>query len=120
MRYIGVHQELFGRYEGVLMKKPSMEVLERTQGSFLEFLTREDLLPLVPAFTLAHTVPGYGYLDEVKAIGFKLNECLTHCSPGVCNIWLDLEHSQICGEHNAADTEARQKTFQRLCSQTGI
>ena len=71
--YIGLHQELFGTYEGVLMKKPSMEVLNRTQGTFLEFLTREDLLPLLPVFTLAHTVPGYGYLDEVKTIGLKFN-----------------------------------------------
>ena len=66
VRYIGVHQELFGTYEGILMKKPSIEVLKRTQGTFLDFLTRENLLPLLPAFTLAHTVPGYGYLDEVN------------------------------------------------------
>ena len=55
------------------MKKPSIEVLNRTQGTFLEFLTREDLLPLLPVFTLAHTVPGYGYLDEVKTVGLKFN-----------------------------------------------
>ena len=76
MQYIGVHQELFGTYKGVLMKKPSMEVLKRTEGTFLEFLTREELLPLLPAFNLAHTVPGYGYLDEVNTIGLKFNKSL--------------------------------------------
>ena len=73
MRYVGVHHELFGTYEGILMKKPSVEVLKRTQGTFLDFLTREDLLPLMPALTLAHTVPGYGYLDEVNTMGLKFN-----------------------------------------------
>ena len=65
MHYIKLHQELFGTYKGVLMKKPSVEVLERTRGTFLEFLTREDLIPLSPFFHLIHTVQGYGYLDEV-------------------------------------------------------
>ena len=73
MQYIGVHQELFGTYKGVLMKKPSMEVLKRTQGTFLEFLTREELLPLLPAFIISHTMPGYGYLDEVNTIGLNFN-----------------------------------------------
>ena len=48
------------------MKKPSIEVLERTEGTFLEFLTRENVLPLLPLFLTAHTVQGYGYLDEVR------------------------------------------------------
>ena len=48
------------------MKKPSVEVLERTEGTFLEFLTRENVLPLLPLFLTAHTVQGYGYLDEVR------------------------------------------------------
>ena len=91
MRYIGVHQELFGTYEGVLMKKPSMEVLERTKGTFLEFLTREDLLPLLPMFLAAHTVKGYGYLDEVFHMASIPS--LYIVSSGVGNLWVDLEHS---------------------------
>ena len=65
VRYVELHQELFGTYEGVLMRKPSVEVLEKTRGSFLEFLTRENFLPLMPLFLMSHTVQGYGYLDEV-------------------------------------------------------
>ena len=99
------------------MKKPSIEVLERTQGTFLEFLTRENLLPLLPVFLTSHTVGGYGYLDEVISKAF-INS--SDISSGVYNLWLDLEHSQVCGEHIAADSEARQISLQRLCPQTGI
>ena len=58
------------------MKKPSVAVLERIQGTFLEFLTRENLLPLVPVFLIAHTVQGEGYLDEVKLIKIVNLLCL--------------------------------------------
>jgi hypothetical protein len=68
VRYVVLHQELFGTYEGYLMKKPSVEIMDRTRGTFLEFLTREDLLPLMPVFLCAFTVQGHGYLDEVSAI----------------------------------------------------
>ena len=77
------------------MKKPSFEVLERTRGTFLQFLTRENLLTLSPLFLLAHTVQGYGYLDEVIDLAFISS--LDFVPPGVGNIRLDLEHSQICG-----------------------
>merc|ERR1719341_2384918 len=50
------------------MKKPSLEVLERTRGTFLQFLTRENLLTLSPLFLVTHTFTGEGYLDEVSAI----------------------------------------------------
>ena len=77
------------------MKKPSVEVLERTRGTFLEFLTRENLVTLSPLFLLAHTVQGYGYLDEVIDVAF-INS-LDVVPPGVGIIRLDLEHSQVCG-----------------------
>ena len=77
------------------MKKPSVEVLERTRGTFLEFLTRENLLTLSPLFLLAHTVQGYGYLDEVIDLAFITS--LDVVPPGVGNLRLDLEHSQVCG-----------------------
>ena len=80
---------------GYLMKKPSVEVLDRTRGTFLEFLTRENLLPLSPIFLLAHTVQGYGYLDEVIIMAFI--KSLDVIPPGVRNLRLDLEHSQVCG-----------------------
>ena len=77
------------------MKKPSFEVLERTRGTFLQFLTRENLLTLSPLFLLAHTVQGYGYLDEVIHMDF-INS-LDLVPPGVGNLRLDLEQSQVCG-----------------------
>ena len=77
------------------MKRPSVEILEKTRGTFLEFLTRENLLTLSPLFLLAHTVQGYGYLDEVIRLDF-INS-LDVFPPGVGNIRLDLEHSQVCG-----------------------
>ena len=77
------------------MKKPSLEVLERTRGTFLQFLTRENLLTLSPLFLLAHTVQGYGYLDEVIDLAF-INS-LDIVPPGVGNLRLDLEQSQVCG-----------------------
>ena len=161
------------------MKKPSVEVLERTEGTFLEFLTREDFLPLLPLFLTAHTVQGYGYLDEVRedfkkpsngkshptktqflwqfstdffffmewtnlADGFRqnlgrktvnrkrpstpttfflrlgfwshqwLSTHIEHCSQGFGNLRFDLEHSQVCGEYIAADTQAGQISLQCL------
>ena len=77
------------------MKKPSFKVLERTRGTFLQFLTRENLLTLSPLFLLAHTVQGYGYLDEVIHLAF-INS-LDVVPPGVGNLRLDLEQSQVCG-----------------------
>ena len=77
------------------MKKPSVEILERTRGTFLQFLTRENLLTLSPLFLLAHTVQGYGYLDEV--INLASINSLDVVSPGVGNLRPDLEHSQVCG-----------------------
>ena len=76
---------------GYLMKKPSVAVLNRTRGTFLEFLTRENLLPLLPIFLVAHTVSGYGYLDEVIILAFINSSDVVY--PGVSNLWLDLEHS---------------------------
>ena len=61
--------ELFETYDSYLMKKPSVDVLDMTQGTFLEFLNRENLLPLLPVFITAHTVPEYGYwLGDDNAI----------------------------------------------------
>ena len=77
------------------MKKPSVEVLERTRGTFLQFLTRENLLTLSPLFLLAHTVQGYGYLDEVIDLAFITS--LDVVPPGVGNLRLDMEQSQVCG-----------------------
>ena len=49
------------------MPRPSVTVLYRIRGTFLQFLERENLLGLAPLFKLFHTFSGYGYLDEVSA-----------------------------------------------------
>ena len=68
IRYVKLHRELFESYDGNLMRRPSEKVLRRIRGTVLQFLKRENLLALVPAFTFAQTVPGYGKLDEVAAL----------------------------------------------------
>ena len=67
-RYIALHRELFGTYEGELMPRPSKEVLHRIRGTFTEFLVRNNLDSLIPIFTASQTIQGYGYLDEVAAL----------------------------------------------------
>ena len=98
------------------MKKPPVQVLERTSGTFLEFLTRENFLPLMPLFITAHTVQGYGYLDEVIMVSTHI-----HIVPqGVGSLRFDLEHSPVCCKHITEGTEARQISLQRLCPQARI
>ena len=59
---------MFGDYDGDIMLKPSKEVMERTRGTFLEFLKREDLEPLKVIFKTTHELQGYGWIDEVSAL----------------------------------------------------
>ena len=66
--YISLHKELFGDYDGDLMRQPSEDVMQRTSGSFYEFLEREGLLALVPVMEVSVTVMGYGRLDELGAL----------------------------------------------------
>ena len=68
VRYVRLHKELFGSYSGDLMLQPSARVMVRLRGTILDFLTRENLLALVPIFKLSITQPGYGYLDETPAL----------------------------------------------------
>ena len=37
-------------------------------GTFMEFLARENLLALVPLFEGAHVIQGYGLLDEIPTL----------------------------------------------------
>ena len=67
IRYVDLHKELFGSYNGELMPRPGVAVLYRIRGTFAEFLEREDLLGLSPFFKLSQTVQGFGYLDEIAA-----------------------------------------------------
>ena len=99
------------------MKEPSLEVMDRVRGTILDFLTREDFLPLLTIFLTSQTVQGYGYLDEVICIYFLL---LTSVTPGVSNIWLDLDHAQVCGKHIATNYQTRHTPLQCVCPQARL
>eukprot|EP00092_Neocalanus_flemingeri_P048583 GFUD01055484.1.p1 GENE.GFUD01055484.1~~GFUD01055484.1.p1 ORF type:complete len:620 (-),score=86.20 GFUD01055484.1:6-1865(-) len=68
IRYIQLHKEMFGLYEGDLMQRPTPEVLHRIRGTLLDFLTRENLLGMIPIFQMIQTLPGYGQLDEIGTL----------------------------------------------------
>ena len=68
IKYIQLHKELFGSYEGDLMQKPTPEVMYRIRGTILDFLKREDLLGMIPLFQATLTMSGYGHIDEVGAL----------------------------------------------------
>lgn len=67
-RYVELHKELFGLYDGDLMRRPSQDVFHRIRGTILEFLTRENLLGMKPMFYLTYVMPGYGQLEETAAL----------------------------------------------------
>lgn len=50
------------------MLRPSEEVLQRTRGTLLEFLKREDLEAMKIAFKTSTELQGYGFVDEVSAL----------------------------------------------------
>ena len=50
------------------MLRPGEEVLQRTKGTFLDFIKREDLEPMKIIFKSSHELQGYGYIDEVSAL----------------------------------------------------
>jgi len=68
IKYIRLHKELFGDYEGDFMLKPSNAVMRRIRGTFIQFLKRENLEPLKIIFKTSHELQGYGYLDEISAL----------------------------------------------------
>ena len=68
VRYVKLHHSLFGKYKGELMQKPTAFVLNKTSGTFQDFLNREGLQPLIPYFLITQTAQGYGYIDEIAAL----------------------------------------------------
>ena len=59
MKYAKLHYSLFGRYNGELMQQPREEILQKTSGTFNEFLTKNKLEALVPLLQRIHTTQGY-------------------------------------------------------------
>ena len=68
IRYIKLHKEMFGLYEGDLMQRPTPEVMHRVRGTILDFLQRENLVGMIPILQTTHTLDGYGHLDEIGAL----------------------------------------------------
>ena len=68
VRYVRLHKEMFGDYPGDLMLQPSAEVMARVRGTFLDFLTRENMLALLPVFKFSHELQGFGYVNEISAL----------------------------------------------------
>ena len=54
----------------VTLKNASLcfKVNAQINGTFMEFLARENLLALVPFFEGAHVIQGYGLLDEIPTL----------------------------------------------------
>ncbi|XP_069114655.1 uncharacterized protein [Argopecten irradians] len=67
-KYVGLHRQFFGEYEGMLMPRPSRQVLAATNMTFLEFLRRNDIEILKALFLPAATMQGYGHVDEISAL----------------------------------------------------
>ena len=68
VRYVKLHHSMFGKYQGELMQTPTEFVLNKTSGTFKNFLERESLQALIPYFLISHTAQGYGYIDEIAAL----------------------------------------------------
>ena len=59
---------MFGMYEGDLVQRPTSKVMNRIRGTLLDFVTRENLLGMIPIFQITQTLVGYGKLDEIGAL----------------------------------------------------
>ena len=68
IQYCALHRNIFGRYEGELMRRPYPNTMETLRYTFEEFLKRNNLLVLKPIFIASHTIQGYGHLDEISAL----------------------------------------------------
>lgn len=67
-KYIDLHQQLFGDYDGELMPQPNKTVMNKIRGTYYDYLQRNGLLSLVPALLGTHSMQGYGLLHEVPAL----------------------------------------------------
>lgn len=66
--YCELHRKMFGKYKGDLMRQPYQQTMSTLQCSFETFLMRNNLQVLKPVFIAAHTIQGYGHLNEISAL----------------------------------------------------
>ncbi len=58
-KYIDLHRQLFGTYEGELMPRPDGKTQHFLRGSLQDYLLRNDMEAMVPLINLAMRQPGY-------------------------------------------------------------
>ena len=68
VKYAEIHYDLFGKYNGALMREPTAGVFEKISGTFEEFLDRNNLKLLVPLLKRTNAAQGYGYVNEIGAL----------------------------------------------------
>ncbi len=60
-KYVDLHREMFGTYQGELFRRPTEEVINSASGTFEEWLNDNGLQPLLPVFISASKTLGYEY-----------------------------------------------------------
>ncbi|XP_021351265.1 uncharacterized protein LOC110449016 isoform X2 [Mizuhopecten yessoensis] len=68
VKYVGLHNTLFGTYEGELMPRPCENVLSQVNMTFEVFLTTNNIEGLEGIILSALTMQGYGHIDEISAL----------------------------------------------------
>ncbi|XP_066913754.1 uncharacterized protein [Clytia hemisphaerica] len=68
VQYIAKHNEIFGAYEGDLMPEPTPDNKVKIQGTFVDFLSRNNMLAMQCILYASSSVQGYGRLDEIPAL----------------------------------------------------
>lgn len=68
IKYCLLHRELFGKYDGELMRKPAPSTMNILDCTFSKFLSKYNISVLKPIFIASHTTQGYGHLDEISAL----------------------------------------------------
>ena len=68
IKYSNLHHQLFGIYDGELMRKPNQTAMKIVSGTFQDFLEREQFHALIPLFLISHSSQGYGFIDEIGAL----------------------------------------------------
>ncbi|XP_057317655.1 uncharacterized protein LOC130662748 [Hydractinia symbiolongicarpus] len=68
IKYMKLHETIFGNYTGDLMPEPTPCVLHQTRGTFLDFLKRHNLEVMSPILYGASSVQGYGRINEIACL----------------------------------------------------
>lgn len=66
--YIRLHRELFGKYDGALMRKPSPRVMKTLNCTFQEFIEKYNLTLLKFLLLMSKNNLVYGYEGNVSAV----------------------------------------------------